>query len=979
MTSQAPTGSLESQLRSVCADLERQLRAGSECRAEDYLSRIADDEDAAVEVIYTEFATRYQLGQSPPPDEFLDRFPHWRDRLSRLFDIHHLFAAEARTWVDELAETTSSSPIAAAHRSGHRIGKYVIVNELGRGAMGIVYAARQIGLERMVALKVVPLLGGKAESGADGQMVHRFRNEAKAMAALQHPNIVQVFDVGVEGPLGHLAMELVDGGNLTANVDDRPAQSDRAAMEKHARWSAELVMRLARAAEYAHQRGVTHRDLKPANILLTSAGEPKIADFGLARCCTIDGAQTTMGGLVGTPSYMAPEQAAGESYIGPAADIYALGAILYELLSGQPPFSGGSILENLRRVLETEPAPPRQICESVPRALETICLKCLEKEPSRRYGSADALADDLARYLAGEPILAVRTGPTRRLWSWCRRKPLIASLAAALAVSVVAGFALVTWQWRAAEHQRQIAEDGWSEAEVQRKEADRQRTDAAASLRQAHDAVHTYFTLVSDSTLLDTPGMQPLRSQLLQSALDHYLRFQQSGRDSPALRVDLAASYFRVAQLHHLNDRNDESVAALARGVELSKELLRNPPDDPGFPQRLAGFSAGSGRRLHRYTKVPNDPRAAGETIMATIRLWERFAKRYPHVAEFRVDIATLSGLLGEMLYEMKQYAEAEKSLRLAKAQWPPLLAVRPDATEWHAEHGRVALALGDSLRATDQYAAAEAAFGEAIEIFERLTQCPIKAAHHRGLLASTYYHLGLYFNSRNRPQDADLRYRQAADVFGGLLSEYPHLTSAREGAASVLISRGELLIKRGDAQEARPVLAQAVGLLEQLNLEYPKKTTYRRRLNTARELLNKASAAAPTPQAHRRAPRYTGAIAITSIFWSADSNGTHADLVQARLCPAPPGRPDSRAVRRQGAQSDRPENDADYARVGQEALRRARRQAVVPGAGRIHYRRADRGGHHRGAGGDPRRPRDAGPDQRAQSARRDDSWRFQL
>jgi tetratricopeptide (TPR) repeat protein len=842
----ATAGVSESQLRSACAELERQLRAGAACRAEDFLAQVAADDDTAVEVIYTEFATRYQLGQTPLADEYLDRFPHWRERLSRLFEIHHLFAAEAQTWADELGQWPHPASLAAPDRSGQRLGRYEILNELGRGAMGIVYSARQAGLDRTVALKVVPLLGGESGKG-DGPgapgVINRFRNEAKAMAALQHPDIVQVFDVGVDGPIGHLAMEWVDGGNLTEKITCQPLG---------VQWVAQLMMRLARAVAYAHQRGVTHRDLKPANILLTSAGDPKIADFGLARCCATDAGQTTSGGLVGTPSYMAPEQAAGEPNIGPAADIYSLGAILYELLTGKPPFSGASMLETLRRVLETRPKPPRQLRPDIPSALETICLKCLEKEPARRYGSADALADDLRRFLAGEPICAVRTGPTRRFWSWCRRKPIIAGLAAALALSVVVGFALVTWQWHLADRQRETAERGWAEAELQRGaaerqrgeaeklrgEADRQRASAAASLRQAHDAVHTYFTLVSDSTLLETPGMQPLRSQLLQSALDHYVRFQQSGRDSPALRVELAASYFRVAQLHHLNDRNDDSVVALRRGVESAQKLLQDPPDDPAFPQRLAGWAAGSGRRLHRYTKVPSDPRAAGETMHAAIGLWEQFAKRYPNIPEFRVDIATLSCLLGEMLYELKQYAQAEKSLRHAKAQFPPLLAQRPTASEWHAEHGRATLALGDALRAVDKQEEAEAMLLESIDIFQRLADGPSKAPHHRALLASAVYHLGLLHNSEGHREKADAQYQKAIELFEGLVAEFPHDASAREGAASVLISRGELLKKSGDVALARPVLAQAVALLEQLNMEYPKKATYRRRLNTARELL---------------------------------------------------------------------------------------------------------------------------------------------
>jgi serine/threonine protein kinase len=269
-------------------------------------------------LIYTEFATRYQLGQTPVADEYLQRFPNWRDRLTRLFEIHHLFSPDLHTVIDSPCETPFPSSVGRIQsgRGSARgtLGRYEILSELGRGAMGVVYAARQVGLDRIVALKVVPLGPSDAQPVADGPVVNRFANEAKTLASLQHPNIVQVYDVGVDGLMGHLAMELVDCGNLTRKL---------AAGVPPVKWSAELMIQLAVAVAYAHARGVTHRDLKPANILLTSAGEPKIADFGLAKCCATEGGQTTTGAIVGTPSYMAPEQAAGDVNIGPAADIYS--------------------------------------------------------------------------------------------------------------------------------------------------------------------------------------------------------------------------------------------------------------------------------------------------------------------------------------------------------------------------------------------------------------------------------------------------------------------------------------------------------------------------------------------------------------------------------------------------------------------------------------------------------------------------------
>ncbi len=247
-------------------------------------------------------------------------------------------------------------------------------------------------LNRLVALKVI--LHG-AHAGAD--QLQRFRVEAEAAARLQHPNIVQIFDVGEQAGTPYLALEFVDGGTLAERLDGKPLPPPQAA---------ELVETLARAIHAAHDRGIVHRDLKPANILLTRDGIPKITDFGLARRLDEAG-QTQSGAVLGTPSYMAPEQAAGQvRAIGPAADVYALGTMLYELLTGRPPFKGASVLETLEQVRTQEALPPRYLQPKLPRDLETICLKCLEKTPGRRYASAALLADDLCRFIQGEPIQA---------------------------------------------------------------------------------------------------------------------------------------------------------------------------------------------------------------------------------------------------------------------------------------------------------------------------------------------------------------------------------------------------------------------------------------------------------------------------------------------------------------------------------------------------------------------------------------------
>jgi serine/threonine protein kinase/lipopolysaccharide biosynthesis regulator YciM len=306
---------------------------------------------------------------------------------------------------------------------------YEITGLLGEGGMGVVYKARHLRLNRLVALKLV-------QGGVHGRRAHleRFLTEAQAVATLQHPNIVQIYEAGEHDGLPYVALEYVEGGSLQQRLQDSPISP----LE-----TASLVGTLARAVQAAHARGIVHRDLKPANILLATDGKPKIADFGLAKRLDASDVQTRTGEVLGTPSYMAPEQATGTPRdIGFPTDVYALGAILYECLTGRPPFKGSSALETLEQVRTQEPVPPSRLQPKTPRDLETICLKSLEKAPPKRYPSAAELADDLRRFQNGEPIRARPTPPWRRLAKWARRRPALATLAATLLLGLATVSAL---------------------------------------------------------------------------------------------------------------------------------------------------------------------------------------------------------------------------------------------------------------------------------------------------------------------------------------------------------------------------------------------------------------------------------------------------------------------------------------------------------------------------------------------------------
>jgi len=550
-------------------DLDYRYRAGESVLIETYFQRypeLAANAETALQLIAAEFRLRGRQEPRPTAADYQQRFPELAAQIEQALSLPSLPGGKPVGGPNSQAETVArtganqkvqgpAEPVSTASPAG-----YEILGELGRGGMGVVYKARHLTLKRTVALKMV-LTG----SHAGAQELARFKSEAEAVARLQHPNIVQIFEVGEHNGLPFCALEYVEGGSLAHKVDGQPLPPSVAAG---------LVRTLAEAMHLAHSRNVIHRDLKPANVLLTADGVPKVTDFGLARQMDSDSGQTQTGAVMGTPSYMAPEQASGQTHAaGPAADVYALGAILYACLTGQPPFKGASPLETMDMVRSREPEPPSRRQPRVPRDLETICLKCLAKEPEKRYASALELAEDLRRFQNGEPIHARPVGRLERTWRWCRRNPSMAAMAAVVVLLGLGGLGGILWQWRQAEEAR-----GEAVAKAAA-EAEANRTAQAARRTTELTLADTYTSFGIMAGERDDPGQA-------------VLWFAQAARQAGA--EDVRAGLNRL-QAVTWSRQAFQPVCALPHAAEWLQSLVFHPggrylltqtaPEDEGAEQ----------------------------------------------------------------------------------------------------------------------------------------------------------------------------------------------------------------------------------------------------------------------------------------------------------------------------------------------------------------------------------------------------------
>lgn len=661
---------------------------------------------------------------------------------------------------------------------------YEIVEELGRGGMGVVYRARQLALKRDVALKMI-LSGAHAGPGD----LRRFANEAEAIARLDHPNIVQVYEVGQAEGRPFIALEYLEGGSLSNRLAGKP-QPPRAA--------AEMICLLAEAIEFAHQRGVVHRDLKPANVMFDRHGAMKITDFGLAKRLEGESAGTRTGDVMGTPSYMAPEQASGATrQIGPPCDIYSLGVMLYEMLTGRPPFHGQDSVDTLLAVISEEPVPPRRLTAHVPRDLETICLKCLEKSPARRFASAGELAADLRRFLNHEPIVARPPGALERGIKWVRRHP--ARAIALGSVAVLLGAAAGGFAYHARTLSLQLAE------------TERQRQRAEGDLDLALDTVDELVDHLSGENLAALPKSDPIRRDFLELTLAFCQGLLRENPGEPGVRWRMGRARRQAAAIQQIFGRQEQAEADYRQAIRELEQLSAEFPTRQEYRRDLAATHNNLGNLLRSSEQIT----AAEAEYRAARRDFEQLANESPDNGDYRQQLAASWNNLGLARLAAGDAQAAEEAEQQALSLYRRLEQQHPDGAEISQALGGVYSNLGSLSRAIGRLDQAIEAFREARKRFQHLHEQSPAKAEYRLLLASAENNLAAATLAAGDAAAADRAYTSAIELFASLAEEFPDVPAYRQRLADALNNRGLLSARQGQTQAARSGFQRAREICE--------------------------------------------------------------------------------------------------------------------------------------------------------------------
>jgi tetratricopeptide (TPR) repeat protein/predicted Ser/Thr protein kinase len=664
--------------------------------------------------------------------------------------------------------------------AGQTIGDYEIVRILGQGGMGVVHLARQKQLDRLVALKVLT-----AGTLADNETRERFESEARIAAGLRHPNIVQVIELGQSESGPFIAMEYVPGQTLSAFQAGVPLTAIKAA---------NLVHDLALAVQYAHEQGIIHRDLKPANILLGADHRPRITDFGLAKNLQSENGQTRTGEIMGTPAYMAPEQASGATrLLGPSCDVYALGVILYELLTGGPPFRGTDPVATVLAVLSNDPVSVRKLVNTVPRDLDTICLKCLEKQPSQRYASASQLAEDLQRFLDGRPILARPPSMIDRLWKLTRRYPLAASLSLALCIAVVSFLVFAVWKTdqltrslAATQQAQQRSERNFRNAlEAAQRRIERSGEDPRQllteeleffnSIRHQADTDPTsrYESALAARSAGDVLRKLDQKPQALEAYQEAEFLLKELSGANPATLIyqrDLAGIYNQMGLVQQDDGRLDLAESSLKQGLSVFEELARQDPGDPDFVRQQAtvwnNLGVLAGQRM--------DPQKAEQCFGNAVKLRTALLAEDPRHAEYQSELIDSQSNLATALARQKKLKDATQLLQDVVRRHTELPEALQRRSQTRYSRASAHLNLGGLFDQQGDKAAAIREDSEGIVVLQALSQDYPQVPSYQQATAEAELNLGKVWLSQEKLAESVKLFESAQSRFRSLSKAYP-------------------------------------------------------------------------------------------------------------------------------------------------------------------------------------------------------------
>jgi serine/threonine protein kinase len=719
--------------------------------------------DQALGLLVEELTAKLQAGQTVDLELYIQEHPQYAEQLRQLCPALQMLADLGRS-----AGSGSGRILAVSGPSDEivgTLGDFRIVQEIGRGGMGVVYEAEQISLGRRVALKVLPFA-----AALDPKQLQRFKNEAHAAAHLHHQHIVPVYGVGCERGVHYYAMQFIDGQTLAAVVAELrrqmgldkgdPSQklspvaqdlvSGRLAPVKRVKgegppttpylpgertvavvgdtvpraglstehpinsaafWRtvANLGIQAAEALEHAHQLGVVHRDIKPANLLLDVRGNLWITDFGLAHCQSQAGL-TMSGDLIGTLRYMSPEQALGKrGLLDQRSDVYSLGVTLYEVLTLEPVFSGNDREEVLRQITFEEPPAPRQRNKAIPRELETIVLKAMEKNPEARYNSAQELADDLRRFLEDKPIRAKRPTLVQRMAKWGRRHKAAMRAAAVVLLLAVAGLAAGTWLIWQEKEQTKIA-----------------LTEARSNAARGYRILDEIYVTTIEKRLPREKELTAEDRQFLENALTYYEEFAKQDSSDPQARLNTAEAYRRVGVIYERLGQHEPATAAYQQALAVSEKLAAEFPNDPDYRQNLARSYCSVGGETENLLFLSRPRPELYQAYEEALRLQKELVGEFPANLDYQHDLSVTGFRLGYIhLWDSGRppTADAEGFLRQALVFQKKLATAKPREFRYRRELGETLGNLGNLLTEAARYQEAEAVVGRELEVRQQLVE----------------------------------------------------------------------------------------------------------------------------------------------------------------------------------------------------------------------------------------------------------------